>query len=218
MIQIAACLCSKHKGPWPPLVLLGSCPTKVIMMLCQAFPLMIAQFSCESWCIFGWKIALVFSLVITLCSVQKLSEKDYFIWRENWWQHCDTLARGDPAPLSIYPCAVYIYGYQILAYPKTWTIMNEKKNHFTGHLPLYPTCKVSQGALFWNLISKQILAHLAIIVEPVYWDHENLNPLCAKFVRGNIIMYLHFMSFLHIDMRQVVEIQPHGKQGSAYCT
>ena len=32
----------------------------------------------------------------------------------------------------------------------------------------------------------------------------NINPLRAKFFRGNI--YLHFVSFLHIDTTQVVEI------------
>ena len=32
------------------------------------------------------------------------------------------------------------------------------------------------------------------------------NPLSAKFFRGNINIYLHFVSFLHIDTTQVVEI------------
>ena len=39
-------------------------------------------------------------------------------------------------------------------------------------------------------------------------DHAPLtiNPLRAKFFRGNINMYLHFMSLLHIDMTQVLKI------------
>ena len=35
-----------------------------------------------------------------------------------------------------------------------------------------------------------------------------LNPLHAKFLRGNKNIYLHFMSFLHTDMTQAVEILP----------
>ena len=31
-------------------------------------------------------------------------------------------------------------------------------------------------------------------------------------------MYLHFMSFLYIDMTQVVEILPHVRQGPTYST
>ena len=38
-----------------------------------------------------------------------------------------------------------------------------------------------------------------------------LNPSCAKFFMGNIKMYLQFISFLHIDMTQVVEILPYLK-------
>ena len=34
------------------------------------------------------------------------------------------------------------------------------------------------------------------------------NPLHAKFLRENINMYLHFMSFLHTDKTQVAEIPP----------
>ena len=35
---------------------------------------------------------------------------------------------------------------------------------------------------------------------PLQW----FNPLRAKFFRGNINIYLHFVSFLHIDTMQVV--------------
>ena len=37
----------------------------------------------------------------------------------------------------------------------------------------------------------------------------HFNPFHAKFFRGNKNIYLHFMSFLHMDMTQVVEILPH---------
>ena len=45
-----------------------------------------------------------------------------------------------------------------------------------------------------------------------------INPFDAKFFRENINVYLHFMSFLHIDKTQVVEIPPRVRQGPAYST
>ena len=41
-----------------------------------------------------------------------------------------------------------------------------------------------------------------------HWCHNNVNPLRAKFFRVNINIYLHFVSFIHIDMTQVLEILP----------
>ena len=46
-----------------------------------------------------------------------------------------------------------------------------------------------------------------------------INPLRAKFFRGNINIYLHFVSFLHIDTTQVVvEILPQLRQEPTYST
>ena len=39
----------------------------------------------------------------------------------------------------------------------------------------------------------------------------HVNPLLAKFFIGNINIYLHFMSQLHIDMTEVVQILPQDK-------
>ena len=47
------------------------------------------------------------------------------------------------------------------------------------------------------------------------WDLV-FNPLRAKFFRLNINMYLHFMSFLHIDMTQVLKILPQIRSGHTY--
>ena len=47
---------------------------------------------------------------------------------------------------------------------------------------------------------------------------DSFNPLRAKFFRGNINIYLHFVSFLHIDMTQVVEILPQMGQQPTYST
>ena len=46
----------------------------------------------------------------------------------------------------------------------------------------------------------------------------SVNPLRAKFLRENINIYLHLMSFLHTNKTQVVEIPPRVRQGPAYST
>ena len=43
-----------------------------------------------------------------------------------------------------------------------------------------------------------------------------IKPLRAKFIRENINIYLHFVSYLHIDTKQVVEILPQIKQEPTY--
>ena len=45
-----------------------------------------------------------------------------------------------------------------------------------------------------------------------------INPLRAKFFRGNKNMYLNFMSSLHIDTTQAVEILLEVRQECAYFT
>ena len=45
-----------------------------------------------------------------------------------------------------------------------------------------------------------------------------VNSLRAKFFRGNINIYLHFMSFLHTNKTQVVEIPRRVRQGPVYST
>ena len=47
---------------------------------------------------------------------------------------------------------------------------------------------------------------------------SQLNPLRAKFYRGNLNIYLHFVSFLHIDATQGVDILPQIRQDSTYST
>ena len=42
------------------------------------------------------------------------------------------------------------------------------------------------------------------------------NPLRAIFFKENIKIYLHFMSFLHMNKTQVVEIPPRGRQKPVY--
>ena len=47
---------------------------------------------------------------------------------------------------------------------------------------------------------------------------QYFNPLRAKFFRGIINIYSHFISLLHIDMTQVLKIRPHVRRGPAYIT
>ena len=51
-----------------------------------------------------------------------------------------------------------------------------------------------------------------------YMYMGKVNPLRAKFFRGNLNIYLHFVSFLHIDTTQVFEILPQIKQEPTYST
>ena len=44
------------------------------------------------------------------------------------------------------------------------------------------------------------------------------NPVRAKLFKGNRNIYLHFMSFLHINMTQAVEIIPQVRQELTYST
>ena len=43
-----------------------------------------------------------------------------------------------------------------------------------------------------------------------------VNPLRAKFFRWNINIYLHFVSLLHIDTTQLIEILPQIRQERTY--
>ena len=47
---------------------------------------------------------------------------------------------------------------------------------------------------------------------------KEYQPFTCYFFRENINIYLHFMSFLHANKTQVVEIPPRVRQGPAYST
>ena len=46
--------------------------------------------------------------------------------------------------------------------------------------------------------------------------YDSFNTLRAKLFRRNINIYLHFVSFLHIDMTQVLKILPQVRNGPTY--
>ena len=49
-----------------------------------------------------------------------------------------------------------------------------------------------------------------------FYAVAEINPLRAEIFRGNINIYLHFMSLIHIDMPQVLTILPQVRQGPTY--
>ena len=62
-----------------------------------------------------------------------------------------------------------------------------------------------------------------VYIYVIYWYNHALlssylNPLHAKFFRMNKNIYLHFMSFPHINMTQIVEILSQVRQGPTYST
>ena len=65
----------------------------------------------------------------------------------------------------------------------------------------------------WELCNKSITRFMKDIN-----GYTMFNPLRAKFFRGNINIYLHFVSFLHIDTTQVVEIPPQIRLERTYST
>ena len=104
----------------------------------------------------------------------------------------------------------------------SWTI-NPK--HFTGNQKLL-WCQLCRDCLHWRLsmwhvvppvTSKLASRRLSVNFSQISWllviiSSPNFKPLRSKFFRGNINMYLHFVSFLKIETTQVVEILPQIRQ------
>ena len=63
------------------------------------------------------------------------------------------------------------------------------------------------SAILFTLQCVEIIKRNDILVQ-----RKLTTPVHAKLFTGNKNMYLHFMSFLHIDMAQVVEILPQASQ------
>ena len=63
---------------------------------------------------------------------------------------------------------------------------------------------------WWNSWSTRLVSHTLRVQSP--------NPLRAKLFREYINIYLHFVSYLHIDTTLVVEIIPQIRQEPTYFT
>ena len=66
-----------------------------------------------------------------------------------------------------------------------------------------------------------VCVHVSVkheLVRTIIRTHQSFNPLRAKLLRENINIYLHFLSFLHTNKTQVVDIPSRVRQGPVYST
>ena len=66
--------------------------------------------------------------------------------------------------------------------------------------------------LGWNKYNLEIESEFGLNIV----KYEMLNLYMLNFTEGTKTYFLHFMSFLHIDMTQVVEILSQVRQGPTY--
>ena len=130
----------------------------------------------------------------------------------------------------IYHFHIHIMGIPILVRQHLYTETSVKKV-MIGFNCLWPSRPqtFSNGSINNNLVLVQIMAWHKTGNKILWWPSlltqyaspgldVLINPLRAKFFRGNVNIYLHFMSFLHTDKTHVVEIPPRVRQGPAYST
>ena len=65
-------------------------------------------------------------------------------------------------------------------------------------------------------VKENAFKHVACEMAVILSQPQFVNPSRAKFFRRNQNIYLHFMSFLHIDVTQVVEILSQVRQRPTY--
>ena len=136
--------------------------------------------------------------------------------------------------LKIYmPCKNFYVPSQYLykprkAYVYCWE--NKYMPRLKNHLPSWAHNHKSLGALGQDLRAPRMRACLNVEPCIVASKHRcttmhrwiatplGVNPLRAKFFRGNINIYLHFVSFLHTNKTKVVEIPPRVREWPAYST
>ena len=97
----------------------------------------------------------------------------------------------------------------------SWKLYSHKDNglfylHSSSHCKKYINNRDSQGICSHGIVLI-LLAFSGVTIKNVY-------PLRAKFYRGNINIYLHFVSFLYIDMTHVAKILPKIRQEPTYST
>ena len=119
--------------------------------------------------------------------------------------------------------SVYIYIY-IYIYIHTHIyiyiigLVQERHNSIANALELRLSC-INPSILGLNsftIVPANVQAHNELVILQIFF--LSFNPLRAKFFRENINIYLHFVSYLHIDMTRVAEILPRIGQGLAHST
>ena len=93
-----------------------------------------------------------------------------------------------------------------------WHASSKWMSNRPHHYPLLGSQQhqMLRKSLHFTFIPKHWLVHLVMAC------HYSINPLRAKFFRRNINIYLHFMSFLHIDLTQVLKILPQVREALTY--
>ena len=82
-----------------------------------------------------------------------------------------------------------------------WPIPVFRMVLFSWFICRVSTASTTRAACWWATQSRRLVWWLRPVKVPVCWE---LNPLRAKFFRGRINIYLHFMSLFHIDMTPVL--------------
>ena len=106
----------------------------------------------------------------------------------------------------------YIYKYSCkhisLVYMEIWlthailSSTGPDEDQQTYMLSIY---QLSYGTLLWFVLFMSIFSSDGAMAY--------VNPLRAKYFKGNINIYLHFVSLLHIDMTQVLKTLPRVRPG-----
>ena len=105
----------------------------------------------------------------------------------------------------------------------SWMVSHRIRSEFftRNYLIMYSMSTSKYGYLKFTFLKDKIYSTYVAYIMPMdgfstkqydrdenKWLHILFNPVRAKFFRGNINTYLHFVSFLHIDTTQVGEILP----------
>ena len=120
--------------------------------------------------------------------------------------------------LSMQPC-IFSYSWVNSLQSLAWYVIINPEYDIQGTFPSIEGCKTSHTLGDIKRSCMEDIIHLlnhswvACLYATI-----GINPLRAKFLRENINIYLHFMSFLHIDKTQIVEIPPWVRQWPAYST
>ena len=107
---------------------------------------------------------------------------------------------------------IFLLSLQVVA-PTTrrWAAMGRSPSIWRGYMNTTQTVLHSPSVWRWIRYRRMALDGNQVC-------RTELNPLCAKVFKGNKNIYLHFMSFLHMDKTQVVEILLHVRQEITYST
>ena len=118
-------------------------------------------------------------------------------------------ARSSVVSILLFVEALVMCVHKILYIPLLENCNTQRTHHVIRTSLL---CQKDNITLFSH--NDNIITFCAPVLEFRFY----LNSLHAKFFRGNINIYLQFMSLLPIDVTQVLKILPHVRPGPTYST